>query len=106
MRFTQRFSVLIIIILLFLIAYGVSRYYSPTVVAYVVEQTLLQKAPEGADAVAIRERLHAVLSSASPEDKLQKLLALSNYLEKVQRLTVTELDRLLETAGKVAGSGD
>lgn len=102
--FKQRVTVLGLLALLFLAAYGAARAYSPAIVAYVVEQALVQKAPEGMSPILVRERFRALLASTPQELKMLKLLALSNYLEKVQRLTPVELDRLLKPDGTAAGT--
>jgi hypothetical protein len=98
--FKQRITILGILAILFLGFYGVARSFSPAIVAYVVEQSLLQKAPDGMSPTQARKRFETWLSVARPEDKLMKLLDLSRYLEKVQKLTAEELDRLL--AGRSA----
>ncbi len=75
---------------------GVARYYSPALVLYVVQQSLAQKAPSGSDSALLRERLHALLAAA-PDQKarMERLLQISEYLEKVQSLTPEELDELM-----------
>jgi hypothetical protein len=102
--FKQRIMVLGLLALVFLAAYGVARHYSPAIVAYVVEQALVQKTPEGMSPILVKERFEALLASTPPEGKMLRLLALSNYLEKVQKLTPTELDRLLRPDGAAAGT--
>jgi hypothetical protein len=104
MAFKQRITVLGILALLFLAAYGAAKAYSPAIVAYVVEQALVQKAPEGMSPILVRERFQALLASTPGELKMLKLLALSNYLEKVQKLTPAELNRLLRPDGTAAGT--
>jgi len=83
--------------ILALASYGIARYYSPALVLHVVEQSLVQKAPPGTDPVLIQKQLHSLLSAA-PDQKseMEKLLHISAYLEKVQRLTPEELDELME----------
>jgi hypothetical protein len=44
---------------------------------------------------AVRKRFEAVMASTRPGNKMLKLLMLSNYLEKVQKLTPAELHELL-----------
>jgi len=84
---------------LFLLAsvlYGVARHYSPSLVLYVVEQSLVQKAPAGTDSKLLLARLHALLSKTpSQKTRMEKLLRISEYLEKTQRLTSEELDKLM-----------
>jgi hypothetical protein len=79
-----------------LILYGAAKYYSPTLIFYVVEQSLIQKAPSGIDSALMHARLSALIAK-DPDHKAQmrKLLHISQYLEKVQHLTPGDLDRLL-----------
>jgi hypothetical protein len=101
----QRVAVLGFLALSFLLIYGIARAYSYDIVAYVVEQALLQKAPVGTSTAKIQERFQTALALTPGEYKLLKLMALSSYLEKVQKLTPTELDRLLEPGGAGTGAG-
>ena len=80
-----------------LASYGTAKYYSPALVRYVVEQSLMQKAPSGTDPIWLRKRFYELLSAA-PDQKAQmeKLLGISAYLEKIQRLTPEELNELVE----------
>jgi hypothetical protein len=76
--------------------YATLRYHSPALVAHVVEHTLIQKSPAGSDTERIRERFHSLLADyPSPDARLEKLLALSQSLEKVQNLNEFELELLL-----------
>jgi len=76
--------------------YGAARHYSPFMVEYVVEQTLIQKAPSGIDSALLSSRLHALLSAApSDQVRMERLLRISGYLEKVQSLTPGELEDLV-----------
>jgi hypothetical protein len=88
-----------VIVSLFAVAsvfYGVAKYYSPSLIFYVVEQSLIQKAPPGTDQSTLHERFHACISAA-PDNKsqMEKLFRIAEYLEKVQRLTSEQLDELL-----------
>jgi hypothetical protein len=79
-----------------LAVYGIAKYYSPVLVLYVVEQSLIQKAPVGIEPSQMRERLHRFLATDSDKDKrMEKMLRISGYLEKVQYLTPEELNELL-----------
>ncbi len=79
-----------------LVLYGAAKYYSPALIRYVVEQSLMQKAPSGTDPAQLHQRLQAHLSTASDQNaQLKRLLRISEYLEKVQHLAPGELDRLL-----------
>ena len=96
MTIQTRSMVVIALGILALGFYGTARYYSPALVLHVVEQSLTQKAPVGTDPILLRERLHALLSAAPDQKaKMEKLLGISGYLEKVQRLTPEELDELM-----------
>ena len=102
MNFRRRLSVLGILTLLFLAVYGIGRLYSPAIMRYVVEQALMQKLPEGVRPEAVRDRFRAQLAAVPQKDKLMKILELSKYLEKVQKLTPEELNRLLAEIGSAS----
>jgi hypothetical protein len=96
MTIQKRSIVVITLGILALASYGTARYYSPALVLHVVEQSLIQKAPLETDPTWLRSRLHALLSTAPDKNaRMEKLLGISAYLEKVQRLTPEELDELL-----------
>ena len=84
---------------LFVIAsvlYGAARYYSPSLVLYVVEQSLIQKAPSGTNTSLIHERFRAhIFSAPDKTSRMERLLKISESLEKVQHLTFKQLDELL-----------
>jgi hypothetical protein len=84
------------VLLLASVLYGAGRYYSPSLIQYVVEQSLIQKAPEGMDGAYIRKRLRA-FSASLPDKKarVQSLLRISEFLEKTQSLTPEQLDKLM-----------
>ena len=78
------------------VVYGAATHYSPFIVEYVVEQTLIQKAPSGTDPVLLSSRFRALLSAApSDQVKMERLMRISGYLEKVQSLTPGELEDLV-----------
>lgn len=78
------------------VLYGVAKYYSPLLVLHIVEQSLAQKAPAGIDSAQLQARLHKLISAAPDKNKrMEKLLRISEYLEKVQYLTPDELNELL-----------
>jgi hypothetical protein len=61
-----------------------------------VEQSLMQKAPPGINTSLIHERFRArVFSAPDQASRMERLLRISEYLEKVQHLTLKELDELL-----------
>lgn len=78
------------------ILYGAAEYYSSSIIQYVTEQSLIQKAPPGIDPAELHQRLYALLSITSDQKaRMQKLFRISEYLEKVQHLSPEELDKLL-----------
>jgi hypothetical protein len=79
-----------------LVLYGAAKHYAPSLVLFVVEQSLMQKAPAGIDPSSIHERFHARIAAVPDRNsQMQKLLQISAYLEKVQHLTLKQLDALL-----------
>ncbi len=78
------------------VLYGAAKYYSPSLVFYIVEQSLIQKAPAEIDPALLHERFQAYMASA-PDKKarMEKLLRISEYLEKVQHLTLAQINELL-----------
>jgi hypothetical protein len=93
--FKRRIAVLGILIVVFLGVFGVARHYSTAIVAFVVEQALLQRIPEGISQGTVQAKFDALLA-ATPEDaRLSRLISLSTYLEKVQKLSPEEFNRLL-----------
>jgi hypothetical protein len=89
----------IIVIMAFAFAsvlYGVAEYYSSSIILYVTEQSLIQKAPAGTDPLQIHKQLSALLSTTPDHKaKMQMLLRISEHLEKIQRLAPEELNGLL-----------
>jgi hypothetical protein len=78
------------------VLYGAAKHYSPSLVRYVVEQSLLQKAPSGTNTASLHERFNALLSAAPDKNtQMERLLRISEYLEKVQRLNFEQLNQLL-----------
>jgi hypothetical protein len=97
MTFRGRVWVMGSLIAAALTIYGVAKLKAPSLMTYVTEQTLLQKAPPGTDTELLDKRFHAYLSSLpDSEAKLQAIMAISQYLEKIQQLSPQELDRLLK----------
>jgi hypothetical protein len=93
----KRRSIIIIMAFAFAsVLYGAAEYYSSSIILYVTEQSLAQKAPSGTDPVQLHKRLSALLATApNQKEKMQKLLQISGYLEKIQYLAPEDLDRLL-----------
>jgi hypothetical protein len=78
------------------VLYGTAKHYAPSLVLFVVEQSLLQKAPSGIEPSSIHKRFHARIAAAPDRNsQMQQLLQISAYLEKVQHLTHKQLDKLL-----------
>jgi hypothetical protein len=81
-----------------LAVYGTAKYYSPSLMIYVTEQILIQKSPAGTDPESVHKRFHVYLSSLpDSKSKVEAVMAISQYLEKIQQLPSQELDRLLKT---------
>jgi hypothetical protein len=98
MTIRGRIWVMGIVIAAALAAYGTAKYYSPSLMIYVTEQTLIQKSPAGTDPESVHRRFHAYLSSLpDSESRVEAAMAISQYLEKIQQLPPQELDRLLKT---------
>ena len=96
MTIQRRSLVLGSLLVIALIFYGAAKYYSPSLIFYVVEQSLLQKSPSGIDPSSLRERFHTSISTVPDKNsKMERLLRISEYLEKVQRLSFEELNQLL-----------
>jgi hypothetical protein len=96
MTFPNRLAVVGILAVLALLVYGAATHYSEELVSYVVEQALLQKLPPDSDSdQAINQFRHLLSTLPSRQAKLEKLIYLSQYLEKLQILTPQELDQLL-----------
>jgi hypothetical protein len=78
------------------ILYGASLHYSPALIQYVVEQSLIQKAPAGTDPGELHERLLALVSAIPDQNaRMKRLLRISEYLEKIQHLSLKDMERLL-----------
>ncbi len=96
MTIQKRSLILGSIFVVALALYGAARYYSPVITYYVVEQSLIQKAPKGVNVVELRAQFRAYVQ-ATPDKKsqMQRLLRVSENLEKVQQLTVEQLLELI-----------
>ena len=83
-------------------AYWGARHYSPALIWYVVEETLIRKAPEGISPDQTRLRLRVYLASLPDgRTRVERLLTVSQRLEKIQKLELPEFERLLEPEGKM-----
>lgn len=79
-----------------LLLYGAAKHYSASLVLYVVEQSLMQKAPVGIRNASLRARFRAhVFSAPDKAAQMEKLLRISEYLEKVQHVSSEQIDQLL-----------
>jgi hypothetical protein len=99
MTIQQRSLVMGSLLAVAIILYGAARFYTPSMTFFVVEQTLIQKAPkgtDGTDSTHLRRQFRAYISGA-PDKKAQmeRLLQISQYLEKVQQVTIEQLQRLM-----------
>src|SRR5262245_60526780 len=104
MSFQRRTACVAALLVLGAGVYAAGRRFSADLVAHVVEEMLVQKAPPGSDPAQVRRRLRESTGAIlDPELRLQRLLALSQRLEKVQTLEPAELERLLPAAGADGG---
>src|SRR5262245_42726912 len=96
MTFRQRTLMLLGLGIVACGAYAITRVYATALVTYVVEESLIQKAPEGADPGQIRARFQGIIHSLPDRSsRLQRLMEMSQVLEKVQRLDQDGVERLL-----------
>ncbi len=99
MNLSRRLAVFLVVAVLFLAAYAVGKHYSPLLVHYVVTETLIEKAPAGTDPAALRNRMAALRPARGDGgESLKRLLAISQRLEKVQRLAPEEMEEILAAA--------
>ncbi len=96
MKLQRRLEIVGLLLAIVLVIYGVARHYSSSLIAYVVEQALIQKAPSGTDPLLLHERFQTLLVALPDRNnRMEKLLQISKYLEKVQILDTGELEDLL-----------
>lgn len=99
MDLRRRLTVLVILAASFFALFGLGKYYSPALVRYVVMQALLEKAPEGTDPAWVCARVTALSdSSAGGADGMARMMAISQQIEKIQRLTEQQMTELLGPA--------
>jgi hypothetical protein len=73
-----------------------AKRFSVSLIAYVVEEALVQKLPAGTDPPVVRREFRTLIAGVPDEKlKLEKLLTLSQYMEKLQTIERPELERLL-----------
>jgi len=100
MTIWKRSLVAAVLLTVALIVYGAVRYYSPALIQHVVEQSLVQKAPDDIELSMIKQRLGMCLNAEpDKQSRLRRLLQISAYLEKVQHLTPEEWNELLTPDG-------
>ena len=96
MSFRARTAVIALLGTLAATGYGLARRHSPRLVAWVVEEALVQKAPRGTDVAALRRRFRGMVDGIEdPRARLERLLSISQNLEKVQSVAPAELGPLL-----------
>jgi hypothetical protein len=79
--------------------YLTAKLCAASIVAYVVEETLVQKAPPGMDPQVIRFRLEKSLAGCADKNaRLRRLLEIAQTLEKTQGLTPAQLESVLESS--------
>lgn len=87
---------MVVIVASFLILYMTAKINSHNLVKYVVEQTLVQKAPAGTGPDEIHAKLQALLDAIPDRrSRTDALFRISSELEKVQDLSPQALERLL-----------
>jgi hypothetical protein len=98
MTIQKRSTIIGLLFAMTLILYGTARMYAPVLVLYIVEQTLIQKAPSGSDPAVLHARLHECIAEATDRKaRMERLFRISAHLEKVQTVTSQDLNRLLAT---------
>lgn len=94
------YIVLALLLLFFLSAMWLVKSYSLELIHVVVAQTLIQKAPSDYPAGRIEQAFDDAFQNALEEDREEEyrshLLAISQRLEKIQKLDAPEVDELLE----------
>lgn len=107
MSFPRRLLVVTFLALIAMCAYGVASYYSPSMVAFVVEQAFLQRLPEKEDPDNCHRRFRSLLASLPDNQaRLSRLLAMSQQIEKVQKLSPLEVEMLLSRDGRLPGQAE
>ncbi len=78
--------------------YLAAKLCAGSIVAYVVEETLVQKAPPGTDPHLLRSRLESRLAACPDKaSRLQRLMEIAQTLERVQALTPDQLESVLKS---------
>jgi len=96
MAIRNRWIIAAVVLLLASVLYGAGQHYSPFLIQYVAEQSLMQKAPASTDPEHLQNRLRSTLAAIPDRDaKMRRLLRISEFLEKTQSLTPEDADKLL-----------
>jgi hypothetical protein len=73
-----------------------AKRFSVSLIAYVTEEALIQKLPAGSDPPAVRRKFRALIAGLPDRQlKLERLLSMSQYLERLQTIDRQELERIL-----------
>ncbi|MEE2822873.1 MAG: hypothetical protein VYA53_07805 [Acidobacteriota bacterium] len=95
------FSTICLLLVVFVAFMMVMRSYELDLVHGIVLNTLIQKGENSYSAQKVRETLHMAREVAEhgdrTEDYLDKLLSLSQRLEKIQKLSRDEMDAILSS---------
>ncbi len=106
MDFRRRAFIVSMLLIAAVAAYAAARSYSDRLLIYVVEQSLMQKAPPGTDPTQLRARFRSLLAGLPDrQSALAKALSLSQSIERVQTLTSQELEQLLPVTTKLRAPG-
>jgi hypothetical protein len=82
-------------------AYLTAKLFSHSIVLYVVEETLVQKAP-----LELRLRFRTRMAKCPDESsRRERLMAIAQTLEKTQRLTPDQLEMAIEGCPGAQGRG-
>ncbi len=86
--------------------YLAAKVCAGSIVAYVVEETLIQKAPPGTDPRVLRSRLESRLTACPDKaSRLQRLMEIAQTLERVQALTPDQLESVLKSCSGSSPGG-
>ena len=96
MPLRKRLGIAVLLVLPAFVAYLLGRCYAPDVITFIVEHTLVEKSPDGTDPELVKSRFRNMIAGCTTtETRMQTLLQLSQYMEKVQELSVPEMESLL-----------
>ena len=96
MTLRKRSLILAVVLMLLMAVYGMARYYSEGLIHYVVEHAFLMRASDSMDVNRLRKDFRAHVALFPPgKARLQRLLEISHYLEKFQKLKESDLEHYL-----------